>query len=195
MNDVLSPSDIALLNDRNNGFGGDGGWLWLILIFAMMGGGFGFGNRGQAGPGLVTSSELQSTIAAQSHTDQLQQIAIETANNNYETAQLINNQTMAYMNQNNTNMINTIQGFNSITAQIANQTNVLASKLDSMTAQIEQCCCSIKTQMLQDRLSDAQATIVAQNAQISNYNQSQYLLGQMGRFVAYAGSGTAPTNG
>lgn len=196
MNDALSPSDIALLNDRNNGFGGDGGWLWLILIFAMMGGGgYGWGNRGAVGPSPVTSAELQSTIAAQSHTDQLQQIAIETANNNYETAQLINNQTMAYMNQNNTNMINTIQGFNSITAQIANQTNVLGSKLDRMTAEMEQCCCSIKTQMLQDRLSDAQATIVAQNAQISNYNQSQYLLGQMGRFVAYAGTGAAPTNG
>jgi len=160
----------------------------------MMGGGFGgYGNRGY-GPNPVTSTELQSTIAAQTQSDQLQQIAISSANNNYETAQLINNQTMAYMNQNNTNMVNTIQGFNSIQSAISNQTNVLGSKLDQMSAQMEQCCCSIKTQMLQDRLSDAQATIVAQNAQISNYNQSQYLLGQMGRWVGYVGSGEATTN-
>ena len=44
--------------------------------------------------------------------------------------------------------------------------------------------------MLQDRLTDTQARLVtAQNA-IDNANQSQYLLGQMGRWVAWTGSGT-----
>ena len=38
--------------------------------------------------------------------------------------------------------------------------------------------------MLQNRLDDAQAALVSKNNDISNYNQSQYLLGQMGKWVA-----------
>ena len=60
MNDSMSPADVAAVvgnTDRNygypvfpygggygnNGFGADGGWLWLILILALMGG---WGNNG-----------------------------------------------------------------------------------------------------------------------------------------------------
>ena len=43
MGDNLSPADYAAINGNNNGFGGDGGWAWLIIILAMFNGGFGFG--------------------------------------------------------------------------------------------------------------------------------------------------------
>ena len=59
MGDNLSPADLAAVvgnTDRNtypvyvngnngfgNGFGGDAGWLWLLVILAVAGGGFGFG--------------------------------------------------------------------------------------------------------------------------------------------------------
>lgn len=45
MNDNLSPADLkAVVGNNDNGFGGtDGGWLWLLLILAMMNGGWGFG--------------------------------------------------------------------------------------------------------------------------------------------------------
>ena len=72
---------------------------------------------------------------------------------------------------------------------IQNQTNVLAGQIQGLQAKIDSCCCEIKTQMLQNRLDDAQAALVAKNADISNYTQSQYLLGQLGRFVAWAGTG------
>ena len=53
--------------------------------------------------------------------------------------------------------------------------------------------------MLQDRLSDRDIQLATARNEISNYNQSQYLLGQMGRYVAWSGSGspttTATTNG
>ena len=48
----------------------------------------------------------------------------------------------------------------------------------------------IKTQMLQNRLDDANAKIVEQAGQISNFQQSQFLLGQMGRWVGWAGNGS-----
>ena len=49
MNDNLSPSDLkAIVGNDNDGFGGEGGWLWIILILALCGGfgGFGFGGFG-----------------------------------------------------------------------------------------------------------------------------------------------------
>ena len=50
---------------------------------------------------------------------------------------------------------------------------------------METCCCSIKTQMLEDRLADANARLVEKNNEISNFQQSQYILNSLGRFVAY----------
>ena len=138
----------------------------------------------------MTSAELQAGLNNQSTQASLQSLAVETANNNYETAQLINSQTNQMLQQNNTNLINAIQGFNAVNLNIQNQTNVLAQKIDQLGYQLDQCCCSIKTQMLQDRLADAQAANVALQGTISNANQSQYLLGQLGRFVAWTPSGT-----
>lgn len=113
---------------------------------------------------------------------QLQGIALSSANNNYETAQLINQQTNALMQQNNTNLINAIQGFNNINISLQN----LMAKMDT-------CCCDIKTTMLQNRYEDERAKVVSLQNDISNYNQSQYILSQMGRYVAWAGSGSPAT--
>lgn len=57
MGDNLSPADVkAIVGNNNpypmygngfgNGFGGDSGWLWFIIILAMMNGGWGFGGFG-----------------------------------------------------------------------------------------------------------------------------------------------------
>ncbi len=78
---------------------------------------------------------------------------------------------------------------------IQNQTNVLQSQLQQLGAQMNECCCSIKTQMLQDKYEATQSQLNAARNEISNYNQSQYLLGQMGRYVAWAGSGSQAAAG
>ena len=47
MNDNLSPADIKAVvgsNGYGNGFGGDGSWIWFILILALFGGWGGNGN-------------------------------------------------------------------------------------------------------------------------------------------------------
>lgn len=163
----------------------DGGALWIFaLLILLFGGNFG-GMRGGA-PDVATAEQMNQGFTNQ----QLQQIALSSANNNYETAQLINAQTNILSQQNNTNMINAIQGFNQVNLSIQNQTNVLAQQLQALQAKMDSCCCEIKTQMLQNRLDDAQAQKVALEGQISNYNQSQYILGQMGRWVGWTPSGT-----
>lgn len=187
--DGLSNSDVALLADKNNGgfFGGDGMAFWIFALLFLNNGGFGgYGGRG----GFVTPSELYDSQNQQTNAMELNGIAVELANNKYETANLINAQTNQMLQQNNTNLINAIQGFNQVNQTIQNQTNVLSQQIQQLSAQMNSCCCEIKTQMLQDRLSDTQAKLVtAQNA-IDNANQSQYILSQLGRFVAWTPSGS-----
>ncbi len=50
------------------------------------------------------------------------------------------------------------------------------------------CCCEIKTQMLQDRLADKTAEAVALQNKLDNAQQTQTILGSLGRLVAWAGS-------
>lgn len=188
--DGLSNSDVALLTDRNNGgfFGGDGMAFWIFALLLLNNGGFGggFGSRGN----YVTPTDLYDSQNQQTNAMELNGIAVELANNKYETANLINAQTNQMLQQNNTNLINAIQGFNQVNQTIQNQTNVLSQQIQQLSAQMTSCCCEIKTQMLQDRLSDTQAKLVtAQNA-IDNANQSQYILSQLGRFVAWTPSGS-----
>ena len=185
--DGLSSSDVALLSKDGDMWNGGGAFFWIFALLILAGGGnFGFGGNHN----YVTSAELQASQNAQTNSLQFQSLAQSIANSQYETSRLISDQNAQMMEQNNVNLINAIQGFNNIGLQIMNQTNTLGSKLDALGAQLASCCCEIKTQMLQDRLTDTQAKLVtAQNA-IDNANQSQYLLGQMGRWVAWTASGT-----
>ena len=170
-------------NDGGFGLNGLGGIFALLILLGIFSGGFnGFG--GNANPGYVTQADLSAGLNNVTTQNQLQGIALSSANNNYETAMLINGQTNALMQQNNTNLINAIQGFNQVTLSLQNQTNVLGQQIMALSAKLDDCCCSIKTQMLQNRLDDAQAALVSRNAEISNLSQSQYILGQMGKWVA-----------
>lgn len=173
---ALTTGDLALMRD-GEGMGGNGFlyFLAIMFLFGMGGNGFGWGGRGPAGPAPASADQVNQGFMNQ----QLQQIALSSANNNYETAQLINGQTNMLMQQNNTNLINAIQGFN--------QVNI---SLQNMMAKMDSCCCEIKTQMLQNRYEDERAKNVSLQNEISNFQQSQYILGQMGRWVAWVGSGS-----
>lgn len=142
-----------------------GDWIGVFLIIAVL-----FGGNG----GLFGGGE-SATQAINNQTTQagLQQILLSSANNNYETAQLISAQTRDYMQSNYTNQINVVQGFNAIQASLANISN-----------QIGSCCCDIKSTLLQDKYDAA----IRENARLladkSNADQSAYLLSVMGKWVA-----------
>ena len=169
--------------------------LWFFAVILLAGGnGFGglFGGR-PMGPPPATQGDLNAAINNQTLQDQLNRLGIETANNNYETALLLNQQTSGLQQQNNTNLINIIQGFNAVTAQMQAQNAQLAQAISQLGYQMDSCCCDIKTQMLQDRLTDKTAEVVALQNKLDNRDQTQTILGNLGRFVAWAGSGTATT--
>ena len=167
-------------------------WLGAFLIIAILfGGGFGgFGGGNAAAVGYATVQDVNQAVDNQATQTGLRDVLLSSANNNYETARLVSEQTMGLMNQNNTNLINAIQGFNSVSQQIANQTNVLGSKLDQLGFQMESCCCSIKTLIKDNQIADLTNQLNNANNVAVNSAQSQYLLSQMGKWVANAPAAT-----
>ena len=181
-NEGLSTGDLALLKD--GGMDGANAWVWFFMLMFLAGGnGWGFGNRSGNGD-YVTQSDLTNQLNAQAQNAQLQQIALSSANNNYETAQQMFGLQTNLMNQNNANLINAIQGFNQISQLITTQGMGITQAIQQLGDHLDRCCCDIKTQMLQDRYADARADLVTANNQISNANQTQTILNTMGKWVA-----------
>lgn len=190
----LTTGDLALMRDSNDLGGNSYIWIFALLIL-LFGGNFGMGRGPMPMPMANYATQQDVTLGLNNQTTQLQlqQISAATANNNYETARLIQQQTSDMMQQNNTNLINAIQGFNQVNLNLQNQTNVLSAQVQALGAQMNECCCSIKTMMLENRLQDTQIQNASLRNDISNLQQSQYLLSQMGRFVAWTGSGSQGT--
>ena len=146
-----------------------GDWIGVFLIIAVL---FGWGGVGGGGRESV-SDQINAAINNQTTQAGLKDILLSSANNNYETAQLISEQTRDYMQSNYTNQINVVQGFNAIQAALA-----------GISSQMASCCCEIKTTLLQDKYDAA----IRENARLladkSNADQSAYLLSVMGKWVA-----------
>jgi len=171
--------------NETSAFGG--GWIAVIalIVVLMFGGSFAGGGRQDV------STIVNDAINAQSTQTGIRDVLLSSANNNYETAQLINSQTLAMMAQNNTNQISVLEGYNAMTLANANAFAELRQQMAALGFQMQSCCCDIKTQMLQYRLDDAERRNVVLDGQISNYNQTQTLLGTMGKWVANPASAAA----
>lgn len=170
----------------DNTFGGS--WLWAFLIIAMMfGGNGGFFGNGAAN----TEAVVNSAINNQTTQMGLRDVLLSSANNNYETLQAINGQTNALMQQNNTNLVNAIQGFNSLALNQANQFAEMRQQMAQLGYQMESCCCSIKTQMLQNKYDELAERYRTVQNDASNAAQSQYLLSIMGKWVANPAAASA----
>ena len=182
-------------NGGSSFFGSD--WLGAFLIIAILfgGGGFGFGAGRGPMPDVATKEFVQDAVNNQSVQAGIQQVLLSSANNNYETARLIQEQTGQLVQQNNTNLINAIQGFNQVGLNMQGGFNQIGQKLDQLGYQMEQCCCSIKTQMLQDKYEALEQKYRDAKEDLSNAAQSQYILNALGRFVAYPPAAAAAAGG
>ena len=164
---------------NESSFGGE--WIFAFLIIAVLFGGWGNNRDGGNATlaGYATMSDVNNAINAQTSALNQQSILLSSANNNYETARLIDQQSMLTLQQNNTNLVNAIQGFNTVNQNIAATNQNIAD----LGYRMDKCCCEIKTMMLENRLQDTQTAL--QNAQniAVNAEQSQYILSQLGSFV------------
>lgn len=171
------------MNDTSFG----GGWLFvlviLVVLFGMGGNGFG-GNANAAG--YATIADVNSIISNQSLQNSLTNGLLSSANNNYETSQLINQQSMNMLSQNNTNLLAAINGFNATSQQIATGFAGINQNIADLGYRMDRCCCEIKTQMLENRLADANAALVTSQTANAIAAQSQYLLSQLGTYTPAA---------
>ena len=161
-----------------------GGWIWAFLIIALIFNGGMFGGYGGNAGAFATMADVNSAINNQTTQAGIQNVLLSSANNNMETVKAIDNQTMFMMNQSNANNTNILQGFNALQLQLANQQSALSNKLDNLGYSMEQCCCSIKTLIKDNQIADLTNQLNNANNLAINSAQSQYLLGQMGHWVA-----------
>ena len=158
-------------NGGSTFFGSD--WLGAFLIIAILfGGGLGWGGGRGPMPDVATKEFVQDSVNNQATQTGLRDILLSSANNNYEVAQRINDQTNALMQQGYVYQLSAEQRFNALQQQIA-----------QLGYQMDSCCCSIKTQMLQDKYDALENQYRTAQNEISNAQQSQYILGALGRFV------------
>ena len=158
-----------------------GGWIFAFLIIAVI---FGWGNgMGGNNAAYATMADVNSAINNQTTQNALGQIALSSQNNNYETAQLISNQNMAMMNQQNSNLVNAIQGFNQISSAVQGGFSNISAQIAQLGYQMDRCCCDLKTQALELRLADKDAELVASKNANAIFAQNQYLLSQLGTYT------------
>ena len=172
--------------NNDSTFGGS--WLFAFLIIALLvgnGGGLFGGNNGSV------EAAVNSAVNNQSTQSGLRDVLLSSANNNYETLQAINAQSLSMMSQNNTNLINAIQGFNTLGLGMASQNAELRQQIADLGYRMESCCCSIKTQMLQDKYDALEEKYRSVQTDQSNAAQSQYLLSVMGKWIANPASAAA----
>lgn len=167
-------------------FGSDwlGAFLIIAVLFGGFGGGFGFGGNNAA-------YDVNAAINNQTVQQGIQNILLSSANNNYETARLIDNQTMFMTNQNNTNMLTAINGFNAVNQNITGGFNSVNQNIANLGYKMDECCCAIKTMLLENRLQDTQIALQNEQNKAINAEQSAYLLSVMGKWVANAPATTA----
>ena len=149
MNTGLSASDVALLSGSNNrsdgfGWGGEGGWLWIIVVFALLfgWGGNGFGGfGGNNGGGYVataaTQADIQRGFDNQAVISKLDGITNGLCDGFYA----VNNGMLTGFNGINTNVMQTGFGIQqAINADtIANMQNT-----NALQAQLANCCCETR---------------------------------------------------
>lgn len=136
-NNGIDASTLAALN--NNGlFGGGDGWLALIILFAIFGGnfgGFGFGNNGNRGLGMLnTDYGVQTILNALSGN----------ANDIANLANALNISTNQVQNGINTVNNNLMSIGNQIGLSTQQVINSIQSGNMSITNQLCQCCCEMR---------------------------------------------------
>ena len=137
-NNGLSVSDVAALS--NGGFGGFGGGfeglIYLAVICAMFGGGFGFGGFGGNGAalatGMATQADMQRGFDQQNTMAQTRDILAAVTGG---TAQTISASTA-----NAQNAINAIKDGN---AALVREFGTVETALTALGGKQQECCCSI----------------------------------------------------
>ena len=176
---------------NESSFGGE--WIFAFLIIAVIfgWGGNGIGGNNAALAGYATMADVNAAINNQTVQQSLNSALLSSNNNNYETARLISDQNMTMMQQSNTNLLAAINGFNTTSQAISNGFASVNANIADLGYKMDQCCCSIKTMMLENRLQDTQIALQNQQNVAVNQEQTQYLLSVLGNWTPKAAAAAA----
>lgn len=169
--DNMTLSDIAAVMPKNttdhDGLLEGNGIIILILFFLI----FGFGGWGNNGNGNL-SADMQRGFDTQSIISKLDGLSSGLCDTAYENARLIEQNTVTNMQGFNQTQMGMMQGFNGVQESINN-----------LSHQMEQCCCNLKTQMMQDKYDELNRDYQQALGAITNATQTQNILSSLGRYV------------
>ena len=169
--DNMTLSDIAAVMPKNttdhDGFLEGNGIIILILFFLI----FGFGGWGNNGNGNL-SADMQRGFDTQAVISKLDGLSSGLCDTAYENARLIEQNTVTNMQGFNQTQMGMMQGFNGVQESINN-----------LSHQMEQCCCNLKTQMMQDKYDNLNRDYQQALGAITNATQTQNILNSLGRYV------------
>ena len=134
-------------NCRNDGWGADGGWLWLLVIFALLGfGGNGWGNWGGNGSGLqgvfATQADIQRGFDTSTIIGKLDGIS----NGICDSTFALNNTIVNGFNGVQRDMCT---GFSNINAGINATQVAMMQGFNAAQAQAADCCYKTQTNIMQ----------------------------------------------
>ena len=152
----------------NNGWGGDGGWLWIIVVFALL---FGWGNGGfggwggNNGGGYVATAATQADIQRGFDNSAVISKLDGITNGLCDGFYAVNNSMLTGFNGINTNIMQTGYGIQqAINADtIANMQNT-----NALQAQLANCCCETRESIQNVNYNMATNTCALQNTLNSN---------------------------
>lgn len=159
MADTMSPADVMALSNRDGNDGFMNSWVWVFFLFFLLawgGNGMGFGGNGNG----LTQAELQAGLYHQTTDNNLRAIM---GNQCDLTKEILENR---YDNQ-----VAMCQNFATVNANITD-----------LGYRMQQCCCELKSQILQDKYDATLNELNLARIVASNQTQSQYILGQLGNY-------------
>lgn len=155
MDGNYSLSDIAAVTGDGMGFGGNNGFLWLLAIL-FLGGGYGFGNRGQA----ATTEDLASGFNFSALQNKTNDILAAVNNNNQVLGNAICQ--LGYQDLQNFNVLErqiadcccqTQLGVQSVKFDMANYAAAINANTTAQTQRILDKMCEDKQAAMQARIS------------------------------------------
>lgn len=166
-----SLSDIAAVTDgnrNNNGFGGDNGAWWIILLFLVFGrGGWGNGNgQGMGGYPCATQPDVRAAVDQQTLISKLDQQTYGLADSTYALSNAITTGFHGVDNAICTLGYQTQAGTNALSAQLAScccdieraigdSVTQGVMNTNALSSQLANCCCDLEKANMQNRF-DAQ---------------------------------------
>lgn len=163
---AMSPADMAAVmggNNRgyNDGWGADGGWLWIIVLIVLFGwGGFGNGFGGNNAGNGFTDSAIQRGFDNQSVMNKLNGLENGLCDGFYAQ---------------NTTML---QGFNGVQSTLCQGFSGVNSAIANLGFQNQQCCCDTQKEIIQNRFDASRNTCDIVNAIREDGNATRALITQ-----------------